>query len=156
MRTVILVFAAAALTAGLATAAGADDTRVVPEHEAARARAMGMQGPAETTGIESSVVLGAIALDKDFQALAGHVLRARVVTLSPGGTVAVHQHDARPGIAYVLEGEVTEHRSDTEGTLVRRAGEAAFEQSGIVHWWQNESAKPVRVIVVDIVPEGTP
>lgn len=156
MRTANLVFAAAALAAGLASTAGADGIRVVPEHEHARARALDMQGPAETTGIESSVVLGAIALDKDFPALDGRVLRARVVTLSPGGKVAVHQHEARPGIAYVLEGEVTEHRSDTEGALVRRAGEAAFEQSGIVHWWQNESAKPVRVFVVDIVPEGTP
>ncbi len=152
MRIAIATLAAALLAAGATLTAAAEGPEVVPAHEAARARAMGMEGPTETSGIESSVVLGSIPLNNDFPALEGRVLRARVVTLSPGGTVAIHQHDARPGIAYVLEGEVTEHRNDTEGALVRRAGDAAFEQSGIVHWWQNDSTKPVRVIVVDIVP----
>jgi quercetin dioxygenase-like cupin family protein len=35
-------------------------------------------------------------------------------------------------------------------------GEAAFEGSGVSHWWRNEGSTPARALVVDIVTEETP
>ena len=67
------------------------------------------------------------------------------------GQVAVHQHTNRPGMAYVLEGEATEHRSDADGPLVRKQGDVAIEASGTIHWWINEGEVTARVVVVDIV-----
>ncbi len=58
-------------------------------------------------------------------------------------------------MAYVLEGELIEHRSDESAPVTRRAGAAAFEKTGVVHWWANESSRVARVLVVDIVPSGT-
>ena len=77
-------------------------------------------------------------------------MRARVVTLDPGGVIAVHQHDSRPAVAYLLEGEVTEMRGRDEA-ITYGAGQVAFEQSGLVHWWENRSDAPATVLVVDIV-----
>ncbi|CAK6691835.1 hypothetical protein [Synechococcus sp. CBW1107] len=40
--------------------------------------------------------------------------------------------------------------------VVLQAGEAAFETTGVTHWWRNETSEPVRAIVVDIVEASTP
>ncbi len=71
---------------------------VVPDDERAIVRELGAEGPTETTGIGESRVVAAIDLGTEFAALEGRVMRARVLTLLPGGTVAVHQHHSRPGI----------------------------------------------------------
>ena len=39
---------------------------------------------------------------------------------------------------------------------VIHTGEAAFEGSGVSHWWRNEGTTPARALVVDIVPLETP
>jgi quercetin dioxygenase-like cupin family protein len=83
------------------------------------------------------------------------MLRAREVTVLPGGQVAVHQHTSRPGAAYILEGELIEHRNDTTGPIKRIKGAVAFEKTGTIHWWKNESSAKARVLVVDIVPSET-
>lgn len=137
------------------TSVGETNQDLIPKHEREIARQSDAEGPSETTGIESSVVLGTIALTGEFESLDGYVLRAREVTVAPGGQVAVHRHDSRPGVAYVLEGEVVEHRRGEE-PAVRRLGDTAFENSSVVHWWRNESQFSARVLVVDIVPSETP
>ena len=71
--------------------------------------------------------------------------------IAPGGVIAVHRHEGRPGLAYILEGEIIEHRNDAEGTVLRRAGDVSFEKSGVVHWWENVSDARVRALIVDIV-----
>jgi len=82
----------------------------------------------------------------------GRVLRAREIVIAPGGVIAVHEHNTRPGVAYILEGEIVEHRNDSDKPVLRRPGDAAFERTGVAHWWENRSDKPVRALVVDIVP----
>jgi quercetin dioxygenase-like cupin family protein len=134
---------------------GEADTRIVPDKERQIAEGLNAEGPTETHGIESSVVLGTMALDGEFDGLEGHVLRAREVTVLPGGQVAVHQHTSRPGVAYVLEGEAVEHRQGLEDPIAHSKGSTAFEKTGTIHWWENESQEVVRVLVVDIVPAGT-
>ncbi|QKT03544.1 cupin domain-containing protein [Ectothiorhodospiraceae bacterium 2226] len=125
---------------------------VVPPAERERAAALAAQGPAENRGIEDVSRLGGVDLGREFEGLAGRELRAREIVIAPGGVIGVHEHDRRPGMAYILEGEIVEHRSDAQEPLLRRAGEAAFEWSGVVHWWENRSNTPVRALVVDIVP----
>ena len=109
-----------------------------------------LDGPERTSGIASVESLGAVNLVEEFPAMGGHHLRARVFTINPGGVVARHEHNARPGYAYVLSGEIVEHRNDREGPVTRHVGDVALEQTGVVHWWENTSDQPVRVLVVDI------
>ncbi len=124
---------------------------VVPDREREIARDVKAGGPAENRGVEAVNRLGAILIDGEFPGLEGKELRAREIIIAPGGVIAVHQHDARPGLAYILEGEIVEHRNDADGPLTRRAGEVSFEKTGVVHWWENVSNAKVRALVVDIV-----
>ncbi|MEZ5277986.1 MAG: cupin domain-containing protein [Opitutaceae bacterium] len=146
------VLAVVSVTFGHVESSEAEEISIVPAHERATAKDLGMAGPTETKGVSGVVKLGAISLEQDFPELADRKIRAREITLLPGGTVAVHQHESRPGVAYVIEGELVEHRNDQPDPVIRRAGDTAFEQSGIVHWWENRSQEPARVMVVDIVP----
>ena len=125
---------------------------VVPPSERAIAQDLAADGPTETLGIEASTVLGSMSLAGEFAGTEGHMLRVREVTVLPGGQVAVHQHTSRPGAAYVLEGELVEHRNDVDGPLVRHVGDVALEKTGTIHWWKNESSEKAKVLVVDIVP----
>lgn len=144
------------LAAGLLLGAGvqAHDhaAGVVPEHERASAEASGFDGPRETQGVEAIISLGSVSLRDEFEGIGDRVLRARELVLAPGAVVAVHRHDARPGVAYILEGELVEYRNDASQPLLRKAGAVAFENTGVTHWWQNKSTKQARAIVVDIVP----
>lgn len=132
-----------------------DDSNIVPDAERAMAIEKHMDGPTKNQGIKSVTALGATELGGDFPALSGRQLRARELVVEPGGVVAVHQHDQRPGVAYILDGEIIEHRNDQTEPVVRKQGDVAFEKSGVVHWWENKSAQPVRALVVDIVPVET-
>ena len=67
----------------------------------------------------------------------------------------VHRHQGWPGVAYIIEGEMTEYRIGADGratTAVKKAGETALERTGVVHWWKNASGRIARALVVDIVP----
>jgi len=110
--------------------------------------------PTRSNGIESSRVLGAIALEPHYAAMMGKEMRAREVVLAPGAKILVHGHDVRPAIVYVLEGELVEHRAGSDQPLVRRQGDIYFETVGIVHWSENISQYPVRVLAVDILPSS--
>jgi quercetin dioxygenase-like cupin family protein len=109
-----------------------------------------------TQGVLAVKRLGGEPLGKDFIALKGRELRLRELTIAPGGTIALHQHDQRPGVAYILDGKMTELRGPGFSPRVLGPGEVAFEGSGVVHWWRNDGTKPARALVVDIVPLGTP
>ncbi|WP_165954355.1 cupin domain-containing protein [Seongchinamella unica] len=130
------------------------DGEVVPEHEKVITSQLGINGPTDTHGIAASEILGSVGLGDDFPSLQGRSLRARRVTISPGGVVGVHQHDARPGVLYMLEGELVEVRSDIEGAISRKKGDTSFEKGGVIHWWRNDSKKVATALVVDIVPDN--
>ena len=129
-----------------------DSPAIVPQAERDLATKKNLSGPTQNKGIRSVRPLGAVELGGEFPLAAGRQLRARELIIEPGGVVAVHQHDARPGVAYILEGEIIEHRNDHPQPLVRKAGNVALEKTGISHWWENRSPHPVRALVVDIVP----
>ena len=100
--------------------------------------------------------LGALGLAKEFKALKGRELRARRITILPGGSVAWHEHHQRPGVAYMLSGTLVEYREDNAGVraIERRAGDAVFESSGVLHGWRNTSSTKATAVVIDLVPQG--
>ena len=131
---------------------GTTGEAVVPQAEIEAAQRLMADGPRETRGIESITALGSVPLDGEFESPAGRVLRARELVIAPGAQIAVHEHRERPGVAYILEGELVEHRSDASAPIRRGVGAVAFERTGVVHWWKNDADRPARALVVDIVP----
>ena len=113
--------------------------------------------PSSTTRV-SVESLGSLDLSREFAALNGRMLRTRRITIAPGGSVAWHQHQQRPGVAYLIEGTLVEVRDDGSGprTIQRRAGEAVFESTGVLHGWRNDSGLPATAVVIDLVPLAQP
>jgi len=125
---------------------------VVPQAERDLAAQKNMAGPTKTVGIKTITSKAEVPLGSEFPSTEGRQLRAREILMEPGGVVAIHQHNQRPGVAYILEGEIYEHRDGVPQPLLRKQGDVAVEQTGVTHWWENKSNKPVRALVVDIVP----
>lgn len=125
---------------------------VVPEGEYATANKLGLEGPSETKGVAGVEKLGLINLAEEFPQMEGRQFRAREIIVDPDGVIAIHQHHQRPGIAYILQGEIVEHRSDQSEPVVRKAGDVAIEKTGISHWWENKSGAVVKALVIDIIP----
>jgi quercetin dioxygenase-like cupin family protein len=105
------------LISGIAIAHESGNT-VVPEKEKQIAQDLKASGPKENKGI-AVAPLGSVSLEGELPGVTGRIMRAREITIEPGGAVAVHQHDGRPGLAYILEGEVYEHRNDEAGSVLR-------------------------------------
>ena len=113
--------------------------------------------PSLTTkvGIQS---LGSVDLSREFSTLNGRMLRTRRITIAPGGSVAWHQHQQRPGVAYIVEGSLIEVRDDGSGpqSILRSAGDAVFESTEVLHGWRNDSDQTATAVVIDLVPEPRP
>ena len=103
----------------------------------------------------SVVSLGSLNLSKEYGALNERILRTRRITIAPGGSVAWHQHQQRPGVAYLIEGSLTEIRDDGSGPrlIQRRTGDAIFESTGVLHGWRNDSDQQATAVVIDLVPK---
>ena len=151
-------FALALLLMTVAPSSLAHSARPRPEHaavipEAEQQAAHGM-APSETRNV-AALDLGALDLSKEFRALEGRVLRARLITIDPGGSVAWHEHQQRPGVAYLLRGTLLEIRDEGDGqsTIVRRPGDAVFESTGVRHGWTNADSVPATALVIDLIPE---
>jgi quercetin dioxygenase-like cupin family protein len=125
---------------------------VVPQAETQTKNAAQAQtGPKATSGAAIKK-LGHINIDDEFTTSKGLMLRAREVTIAPGGKIGNHEHLGRPGVAYILEGELVEYRGE-EGVVTRTVGDTAFEKTGVVHGWENKTNAPARALVVDLVPQ---
>lgn len=111
--------------------------------------------PSETRKVQVES-LGTLDLAKEFEAMEGRDLRTRRITILPGGSVAWHEHDQRPGVAYILSGTLVEYRQDSSGVraIERSTGDAVFESSGVLHGWRNSSGLEATAVVIDLVPQG--
>ena len=49
--------------------------------------------------------------------------------------------------------EKIEEYREGGGTL-RKSGDHSFEQTGVTHWWENNSEEEVVAVVVDILKDG--
>ena len=152
VTTAASLLPAAALLGAQQPARSQPQPVVAPAHEHLEP----VQGPTHTHGVLTVKRLGAQPLGQDFNALQGRELRLRELTIAPGGSIALHRHDQRPGVAYILQGQMTERRGPGFSPRVIGPGEVAFEATGVSHWWRNEGTTPAKALVVDIVPLDTP
>lgn len=93
---------------------------------------------------------GEFALEDGPAALPGHKMRVRFFEVAPGGVIPQHSHDGRPAIAVVVDGEMTEHRSDDVEPHVHGPGGVSLEPHGLVHWWENTGDAPAVIVGYDV------
>ena len=111
--------------------------------------AVGQQNPpTENKGVKVSPPT-VLDLSQEIDSVQGRQLRLRVVTLEPGGVVGIHSHKGRPGVAYVLQGTLTESR-EGGATEERHTGESWTEGKDTTHWAENKGDKAVVVVAVDV------
>jgi quercetin dioxygenase-like cupin family protein len=98
-------------------------------------------------------LLGAVDLADEIEGLAGRQLRMRMVTIEPGGAFGpVHDHQGRPGIVYILQGTITDHRDGVATGYGPGLGWP--EDRHTYHWLENRGTIPAVEISVDIVRQG--
>ena len=103
----------------------------------------------ETRGVAVEA-LATVDLAREFEGMDGHQLRMRMVTIEPGGVFGpIHDHRGRPGIVYILEGTITDHRNGVATDYGPGVGWP--EDRGTVHWLENRGTDPAVEISVDIV-----
>jgi len=106
-------------------------------------------GP-ETKGVTSEL-LATIDLGPEIEGMAGRQLRMRIFTFEPGAVFGpVHDHKGRPGVVYILQGAITDHRHGV--TTDYGPGLGWPEDRNTTHWLENRGSVPAVEISVDIVP----
>lgn len=104
----------------------------------------------ETKGVTTKL-LATIDLGPEIEGMIGRQLRMRMVTIEPGGVFGpLHDHKDRPGIVYMLQGTITDHR-DGVATNYDAPGVGWPEDKNTLHWLENKGAIPAVEISVDIV-----
>lgn len=107
-------------------------------------------GPSAPKGVTDNVI-SSIDLGQGY-GIEGRQLRARRLVIEPGGIVPWHGHGERPANIYVLEGQITEFRSNCAVPIVHKKGEVVAEKGAISHWWRNDSRRKVVLLSSDILP----
>ena len=103
----------------------------------------------ETKGVSVRLV-GSVDLGPEIEGMAGRHLRMRMVTIEPGGVLGpIHDHKDRPGIVYILQGTITDHRDGVSQEYGPGLGWP--EDRHTTHWLENRGAIPAVEISVDIV-----
>jgi quercetin dioxygenase-like cupin family protein len=94
--------------------------------------------------------LGTVDLDGEIEGLDGRQLRMRMFTIEPGGVFGpLHDHVGRPGIVYILQGTITDHRDGVATDYGPGVGWP--EDRHTLHWLENRGTVPAVEISVDIV-----
>src|SRR5690242_12507232 len=95
-------------------------------------------------------LLGTVDLAGEIEGMAGRQLRMRMVTIDPGGVLGpIHDHQDRPGIVYILQGTITDHRNGIATDYGPGLGWP--EDRNTTHWLENKGTVPAVEISVDIV-----
>ncbi len=107
------------------------------------------QAVPETTGVKVEL-LETVDLGPEIEGMAGRQLRMRMVTFDPGGVFGpLHDHVDRPGIVYILQGTITDHRDGVATDYGPGVGWP--EDRNTLHWLENRGTTPAVEISVDIV-----
>jgi quercetin dioxygenase-like cupin family protein len=110
--------------------------------------AIGQQtAPTQLKGMKV-IKTSALDLGPQIEEMRGWRLGVRVVQFEPAGHSAMHSHKDRPGMGYVLQGVVTEHR--VGGTTEHRVGDIWVEDKDTTHWIENNGTEPMLVLAIDI------
>ena len=107
------------------------------------------QAPPTTTKGLTEKRLAGINLSQEFDSVQGREFRMRMVTIEPGGVIAVHSHRDRPALTYILQGTLTEYR-DGVATEYHMGETIKPETKEVTHWVENKGPTPVVAVVVDI------
>jgi quercetin dioxygenase-like cupin family protein len=106
------------------------------------------QNAHETKGVTVNL-LAAIDLGSEIDGMTGRQLRMRMVTIEPGGVIGpIHNHIDRPGVVYILQGTITDHRNG----MAKEYGPGVGwpEDKNTTHWLENRGTIPAVEISVDI------
>jgi quercetin dioxygenase-like cupin family protein len=103
----------------------------------------------ETKGV-SVEVLGTVDLGPEIEGMAGRELRMRMVTIEPGGVFGpVHDHRGRPGMVWILQGTITDHR---DGVATEYGPGLGWpEDRNTLHWLENRGTTRAVEISFDLV-----
>ena len=106
----------------------------------------------ETRGVTVEA-LATVDLGPEIDGMAGRKLRMRRVTMEPGAVFGpVHDHEDRPGVVFILQGSITDHR---DGAATEYGPGVGWpEDRHTVHWLENRGTVPAVEISVDIVVAG--
>ena len=103
----------------------------------------------ETKGV-SVGSLARVDLGPEIEGMAGRQLRMRMVSIEPGGVLGpIHDHQDRPGLVYILQGTITDHRNGVATDYGPGVGWP--EDRKTKHWLENRGTIPAVEISVDIV-----
>ena len=103
----------------------------------------------ETRGVAIQS-LASMDLGAEIEGMAGRQLRMRKVSIAPGGVFGpVHDHRDRPGLVYILQGTITDHRDGVATDYGPGVGWP--EDRHTVHWLENRGTVPAVEISIDIV-----
>ncbi len=109
------------------------------------------QAAPETKGVTVSS-LATVDLGPEIEGMERRRLRMRMVTIEPGGVLGpIHDHKGRPGIVYILQGTITDHRNGVATHYGPGVGWP--EDRNTVHWLENPGTIPAVEISVDIVSQ---
>jgi quercetin dioxygenase-like cupin family protein len=104
-------------------------------------------GPSDSKGA-STKALGTIDLVGEIDSIEGRQLRGRMITVEPGGYLAMHTHSGRPTLELVMQGTVYEIRNGVP--IEHGPGTVVKGMNGVTHWWENRGTVPVVLMPIDI------
>lgn len=103
----------------------------------------------ETRGFTAEL-LATFDLGAEIEGMEGRQFRMRMFTFEPGAVFGpLHDHRDRPGMVFVLQGTITDHRDGNATDY--RPGVGWPEDRNTSHWLENRGAVPAVEISVDIV-----
>ncbi len=103
----------------------------------------------ETKGVTVKL-LAELDLGPEIEGMVGRQLRMRLVTIEPGGVFGpIHDHKDRPGMVFILQGTITDHRDGEAKEYGPGVGWP--EDRNTTHWLENRGSTPAMEISVDIV-----
>ena len=107
-----------------------------------------MVASVQTKGVTIEV-LNAFDLGPEIEGLVGRQFRMRKITIEPGGVIgSLHDHRGRPGMVYILQGTITDHRNWVAREYGSGLGWA--EDRSTLHWLENKGTEIAMEFSVDI------
>ncbi len=96
--------------------------------------------------------LAALDLGPEIEGMAGRQLGMRMVTIEPGGVFGpLHDHIDSPGMVYILQGTITDHRNGVAKEYGPGVGWP--EDKNTLHWLENRGTIPAVEVSVDLVKQ---
>lgn len=103
----------------------------------------------ETKGVTVEL-LSVLDLGLEVEGMAGRQFRMRLITFAPGAVFGpLHDHKGRPGLVYILQGTITDHRDGVATDYGPGLGWP--EDHKTLHWLENRTSTPAIEVSVDIV-----